>query len=642
MSETSSFNRLDITTDPDADWWHYDEDAGQSIVEIAKRIRDATSSNIDRFEMCLSMCTDTPSAGLNPGSRSANWQQWDYEPLALNVVESICGALQAEITQAQPRPMFLTVGGDYDLRRKAQKANQAMDGILMETEAYTEVGPDVAYSGIRFGTGLAWVEMVNGRVDVQNLYPWELLVDDVDGVKRRPRTVYRVRYMSRDEVLERWPEHREAIEEASEPLGEWALQDYGSVVDTILLIESIHLPTRATTKKQAGTRDGRHVIALQSDGTTLHDVEWKDEHFPLSGFLWEKKPFGYWGRGVCDMLFGPQYAINKESMTIDAAHDMAGTSLLVGRGANVVKAHVQNGLGGIIECDDPSQIVPFQPPAVNADKYMYLDRLIAHCFDRVGVSKLQVHGELPDGLRNASGRALRTYIDTSSKRFLDAMRSYENFFVTLAKRIVDLLRRASEEDPSYEILTKHKDGHVEVLNWKDIALADPFTMELWPTNLLPNTPAGKLAELDERLPFFQAMGMDPSDIASLADFPDLKSATELITAPRRNVDRVLEKMLDDQEYIQPEPTWPIAMCLKLGVLKYQEALCDGLDADRLELLRRWILDCTNELAKLQAPAAPSPEQAAAIAGNNLTPGLPPGAPPPLAAPPTEAQGAPIQ
>lgn len=627
MATESSFNRIDVRNDPDCNWWHYDDDVGKSIVAVADRVRDNMAGEIDRFETCYSMCIDTPSSGLTPGSRPNNWEMFDNEPLALNVTESICGALQAEITQAQPRPMFLTVGGDYDLRRKAKRANQYLDGYFQSGGMYEEIGPDVAYSAVRFGTGLAITMLRHGEVVTESVAPWELLVDEVDGVKCKPRSLYRIRYMSRDEALEEWPDAEAEIEAASAPTGEWALQDYGSVVDVILVVYAWHLPTRAPKGDKPGSGDGRFVVALHSDGTTLEDREWTRPRFPVSVYRWEKKPFGFWGRGVCDMLFGPQYAINKESMTIDAAHDMAGTSLIVGRNANIVKAHIQNGLGGIIEADDVNGIKPFQPPAVNPDKYMYLDRLIAHCFDRVGVSKLQVHGELPDGLRNASGRALRTYIDTSSKRFIDALRGYENFFLDVARCVVDELREAAELYPNegFDVVSKTK-THIERLSWKDIAVADPYVLDLWPTNLLPNTPAGKLAEVDERLPLFQALGLGPESILRLLAMPDLDAETKLLTAPRDNIDRVLEKILDDEEYIAPQPEWPIQMCLKMGVLKEQEGQCDEIGETRLSLLRRWIVDCTNLLAPPPA-ATVTPEQQQ-IAANNMNAGAVPAQPAP--------------
>ena len=394
-------------------------DAAGAVWPLVTKIREDLTSQFDRYETALSLCTDSAASEITPGSRADAWAALDFEPLSLNVVETVCDTLHAEITQAQPRCMFLSVGGGYEMRRRIQKANRFVDGVFQECDVYGEAFPDCAHDAIRFGTGFVHVFAAHGKVQIERVHPWEILVDEVDGYDRKPRSMHRVKYMDRGQAAELWPEHATAIEAAGMPSGPWAIHST-YVADVIVVIESWHLPSGPDAD------DGRHVIVC--DGATLVDEEWTRPNFPIAVMRWSRRPFGFYGRGVCEMLVGIQYNVNKTAIAIDIAHEQAGFQVWVERGAKINKAHIQNGIGTIGEFTG-SPPVFMTPATVAPEMYQWLERQYQRAFERARTSSMAARAEIPAGLKNASGVALETYNDTTSKAYLPQAREYEGLAV---------------------------------------------------------------------------------------------------------------------------------------------------------------------------------------------------------------------
>lgn len=582
----------------DVRFWREGVDPYQAVWPLVTKIREDLGPLFDTYETALSLCTDSPASSLQPGARADAWATADYEPLSLNVVETVCDTLHAEITQAQPRAMFLTVGGGYELRRRAQKANRFVDGVFQQCDVYAEAFPDAMHDAIRFGTGFVHVYAEHGKIRIERVHPWEVFVDEVDGYDRAPRSLHRVKYYDRGRAKELWPDHAEAIEGAGVPAGAWAIRST-YVADIVVIVESWHLPSGPEAD------DGRHTIVC--DSATLVDEEYSRDNFPIFSVRWSRRPFGFYGRGVCEMLTGIQYNVNKTAITIDIAHEQSGFQVWVERGSKINKAHIQNGIGTIGEFTGNPPV--FMTPALVApEMYQWLERQYQRAFERARTSSMAARAEIPAGLKNASGVALETYNDTTSKAYLPQAREYENLAVQVAIRVVQACQDLAAEDADYEVVYRSPKGKTEKIKWSELKLEDGYVLERWPTSLLPNTPTGKLAKLNELVSsgLAQALGWGPETILRLMNFPDLDAESALATAPRDAIDALIDRMLDDlDDTIMPEPVLNLGLCLKVGALRYQQAIVDDLDEARMKLLRGWL---TNAAAMMPAPpAAPPPE-----------------------------------
>jgi hypothetical protein len=239
------------------------------------------------------------------------------------------------------------------------------------------------------------------------------------------------------------------------------------------------------------------------------------------------------------------------------------------------------------------------PPEVYQDR----DWLIRYAFERVGVSQLAASSLKPSGLD--SGAALRTYLDTQSKRFIEIAQAWQEFHVEIARQVIRCTRRIAENDKGYTVIYRSRTS-LEEISVADLDLDDSsYVLQVFPISMLPSTPAGKLAALQE----LRADGTISSEtFFRLADFPDLEAERDLQTAPRDLIDKTIDYMLETGSYVPPEPLDNHQMQLSVGLLRYQKARIDGTQEGELELLRRYLTDAQAYLAEAAPPApAPAPE-----------------------------------
>lgn len=551
-----------------------------------------------RWEDALSMRESEQITQLVPGRMAEHGgvERWDdFDPLSINVVETICETLHSRLTASQVRPQFVTSGGSYKQRRQAQQANAFMDGVFYGAKVQVDVAPDVCDDAIGFGTGIGFAWIDGGAVHVERVRPWELLVDEIDGHDRKPRCMYRVRYCDRDVAKTRWPDAAGMIDQAPTPTGDWAVYDQ-TLSDVILVIEAWRLPSGP------GMEDGVREVALQSG--TISREEWKHDRFPFAVMRYRRGKLGWYGRGIPDQIEGLQVDINETLLNIKECHRQSTFRIFVERGAKVNKGHIGNVAGTVLEYDGtPPTFANFQ--TVNQELYNWIDIQTQRAFARCGVSQLSAQAQLPPGLQGASGKALRTYINESDSRFVMQLREYEEWHVDLSRCIMLALGDTDEKVTSVHV-TKGRVGEVD---WRTIRLGEPFVIQTMPSSLLPQTVAGRLEAVQDMRAsgLAEALGLDAESLQRLLDMPDI--AAEGLTAGRDAVDLVIETMLDSGEPATPDSTLDLSICLRQGVRWYQQLRASGEDinSEELAMLRNWI-DQTVELQAQSAPPPPMPPE----------------------------------
>ncbi len=563
----------------------------------------------DRWETALSLCMEQTISSLRPGDQRDEIFGDDWEPLSINAVESVVETLHARMTSSQIKPQFVTSGAGYGMRRAAQRAGEFLEGAFYSGGVWTDVAPDVCHDAIRFGTGIAFAWIDDGELRFERVRPWELLVDEIDGADRKPRSVYRIRYVDRHVAAARWPDASAAILSAPQPSGEWATIDVGTRSDVIVVCEAYHLPT---TRKG---KDGLHVIAVE--GAVIASEAWTHDRFPFAVQRYQRAPTGWYGRGVPDQIVGLQYDINATLLVIRDCHRFAGMQILVERGSKVVKSHLGNEVGAIVEYDGRPPTT-WTPQTVNQEMYNWLQTQYQRCFERAGVSQLAAQAQLPAGLNGASGKALRAYVNESDSRFTAVLRDYEEFHVELARCAM----LALEDEGDVSVIHRGK-GRVSEISWREVRVGHPYTIQVLPASLLPQTVAGRLESVRDLINdgIADALGLDAQTIQRLLNWPDLEA--EGLTSGRDAVDEVLQTMLDSGEIAVPDSTLSLDLCVSQGVRWYAQLRRDGedIDSEKLAMLRTWI----DSARELQQPPAPPPGE---MPPPEMTP-PPEGAPPPM-------------
>lgn len=531
--------------------------------------------------------------------------------IKLNVIKAVVDAATAQHATNRPRPMFLTAGGNQEQLTRAKRLNKFMAGQFYAADVY-RIGLQVFRDSLIFGTGFFHAFRRNGRIGVERVFPDEILVDDEEA--RDPnelRNLYRHREVSRDVLLELYPEHRTEIEAAG--LLRDAGRERGLTVDMVSVVLGWHLPS------EPGAGDGRWAMCL--DTCTLEDHEWKRDRFPIVPFRWSDPPLGFWGIGIAEELTSIQVEINFLAQKIQELMNLATTQLWMRKGE--AAGSIDNRAMAIRTYKNTPPVALNITPA-HVQFFEQMDRLYQRAFEISGISMSAATSQAPAGLK--SGEAIKRHNEIGSRRFQHVGQNWEATILDVAEVILDEAREIEEEGGESLTVLAQGDKDVEEIRFADVSVEkNKYVMRVFPTSLLPDTPQGKvdaIQNLAQVSPEIQEHA-----VSLLTGIPDIEGVVDLVNAPKELIESILERIIDKGEYTPPIPELPLEKAAQTASLYIMRALKDGVPEERIELLRRFADQCGEMLAMAQAPAAP-PSPAPGPTATGPIPAPPPGAAPP--------------
>jgi hypothetical protein len=523
--------------------------------------------------------------------------------MTLNVIKSACDTLAAKISSKKPKPLFQTDDGDFKIQNRAKKLTQYIAGVFDSCGTY-EIGWDCFLDSGVLGSGVMFIYIDPEDMDIkmERVFVDELFVDEQEAIYGKPRQIHRAKLMSRDILSEMFPEYESEIQRAT--VGAETMGDFRTTADDVLVIESWHLPSGKNAT------DGKHSICI--DNCTLLAKEYKKKYFPFVK-LDRGKRYGYWGTGLAEDLVPIQLEINSVLKSISAAHRLiAVPRVFVDSTSNVNTNTITNEVGGIVKYSGGNPPIFQTATGMNAETYNYLESLYKKAYEISGISQLSAASVKPAGIDSAV--ALREYSDQTTERWLLTAQRYENFFLEIAKVVVDLSKDLYSDNPKLSVKATNpfSDGikggkFLGQIEWKDCDLdEDKYVMELFPVSMLPSTPAGKLSMIQELV---QAGMMDKDVALSLLDFPDLDKFMSLKNAAIDDATMIIGNILEDGEYTEPDPYMNLGLTVRLATSSYLRAKTQkGVKENNLELLRKFIDRCQDLIMGPQggtpAPGAP--------------------------------------
>jgi len=588
---------------PQNRWW-----AERGHIEMAQAITATinTLSQIDaarqtQFQISGRLYGNANMIGLN-GLSFAKVQATSplKDRITYNVVASGIDTITAKTVKNKPKPLFLTSGGDWKMQRRAEKLSKFVDGIFYENDAYDQ-GHIAFRDSAVLGDGFTHVFEHYGRVKFERVIASELLVDPMESLYGQPRQMHRTKNVDRAVLLDSYPGKRSAILSANTVRMESGA--YQTVSDQVTVAESWRLPSGPEAT------DGLHVICMEND--VLFKEPWKKDHFPFARLPWSTRLYGYWAQGGAEQIQNIQLEINKLLWVIQRSMHMAGTQkILCERGAKIVKEHLTNDYGLILEYTgtQPSYIAP---PIVPPEIYSHLQTLKSAAFEQLGVSQMSASGLKPAGLD--SGRALREHQDIESERFTVIAQQYDRYYLDLARLAIETTQEIFEDAGTYKVTMPGK-KFLETIDWADVDLDDEeYVMQSFPISSLPSDPAGRLQTIQE---YIQAGMISPRSGRRYLSFPDLEASDRLANAKEDWLHEVLEKMMDDGIWYEPEPTDDLALAkeLVLDYIAYAKKI--NCEEAHIQMLR----DFNDELQAMAVASQPP-------AGGMGTPQAVPMAPP---------------
>lgn len=589
-------------------WWKADNsqiaERVFSIVDfLAKRQPDNQARNLRHLRLYSNRVAQALS------SRSYSMVDTRADKLKLNVIGMVIDAVSAQIGSNRPRPQYMTIDGNFKLRQQAELLTQFMNGQFYATDQY-EKSADIFRDACIYGTGIQKTYRDGDNIGTERVLPFELLVDDIECKTESPRSMYQIKDLERNVVIESFPAHKKTILNAEYKSFDTSGTHTQFIGDMITVVEAWHLPSGD------GATDGKHLIAC-SNGALIVERYTRDT-FPFSFFRWKKPSIGFWGRGVAEELQSLQVHINQTAIKIQEHMDRSSGQMWIKKGSGVGKGAVNNAVWPIHTYRDQPPTM-MTPSPINPAFLQWLEFLYAKAFEQIGMSQMAATSIKPAGLN--SGESLRVYHDVGSARFTDVGISFENFHLDVCKQMASVASEiVADGGKSLRVLADGDNG-IKEIDFKSISIdKTKYQLQGAPVNFLSGTPAGKIASLRD------LAQIDPS-IARQAmpglGIPDLDKIRDLTNAPRNIVDKYVQLILDKGEFLPPDPIMDLDTARRQATLHLQLAIIENTPEDRVELLRLWI----TKIDELQELAERPPEGA-------MQPGMegPPQGPPQGAAP----------
>ncbi|WP_394825036.1 hypothetical protein [Pendulispora albinea] len=575
-----------------------------------------------------------------------------YVPSALprNVCRQAVDTIRAKTAKHRPLPQCLTSRGSWKEQKRARKMTQFLEGVFYQAKVFETHSKNWVRDAAVFGRGVLKAFRTGSKIRVERVHPWELLCDDWDARYGEPRSLYHVRSIDAGVAAEMFADDEEKVAAIYTSAGasradEWDWQgDVDTTVSRVRIAEAWHLC--ANEEAHSGTESvehrctGRHVITLLDASKELLSEPWGETEFPFAILNFDDPITGFWGVGLCEMLEGWQYAINKQFSKIQDSHDMLGGGMILKPlGADIVDTSFTNGVVPIVtyKANSPPMFVtpaPVHPQVYQRDREMPQDAL-----GEVGLTPTSTQGMKQPGI--TSGIAIQTLDDIEDERHVIFGRAYEAACLQLARIFLRLAAQIAA-DPDYGEMTisvPMRDGLLK-LSWKDVSLND-FMLRVFPTSLLPQQLGARLQKLRE---LFDAQIIDRQTFLQQLDAPDLGAELDLETADRLNIDEKLELILDAEGQREvdvakskalPSAYQDFRWAQRRAQQRLNQAETHGVDEYNLDALREFIAECEalieNDNAK-QVPTGP-PEMSApmppppGVGGPPMPPGPPMGEPP---------------
>jgi hypothetical protein len=572
-------------------YWYKQSDPHEDVFAFLKHLENeqsgTSSDNLRNMRLY----------GNSDYANYANFNAARVEPSAavqnrvtFNVVQSMVDTAHSKITKNKPRPYFLTDGGNWSQKRRAQKLTQFMDGAFYTTDYYRKASQAFKDACI-FGTGVLKIFKNDNQLMVERVFIDEIVIDNNDAVYGKPRQIHQKKFINREVLISLFPKSKFEIEQAVTTFNEIG-RDIEHKSDMALVVESWKLPSKT------GAKDGKHTICVNNK--TLFQESWTKNYFPFVFFKWNERPLGFFGQGIAEQLTGIQLEMNKILRTIQISmHLVSVPKIFIEASSKIITSHLNNKIGGIVKFAG-SPPIEGKLGTVPAELFSHLDRLYQRAYSIIGISQLSAQAQKPQGLN--SGKALRTYNDIETERFTSVGRMYEDCALEASKMFIDSIKEIAAETGNFSVKSPGSQ-FLSKINWSEVEMSeDDYIMQCFPVSALSNDPASRMQEVQELV---QSGFMDKTSAMKLLDYPDLRAYYDMANASVNEIERQIELIIDKQEYSSPEPY----QNLTYGIVAFQNAYLmyksQGAPEEVLDLFRRWI-EAANDLIKLATAPAVDP------------------------------------
>jgi hypothetical protein len=605
-------------------WWQEKgEEAAQCLFSEIKHITQKESSRLHALMRYLRLYTGRANMTVSTVDLVSRLRMiQDVSKivdtgLEYNVVQSTINTLHSKMCKRKERVRFLTNGGSWELQRKAQKMDRLMYGVFMDARVHEQNMKqtlDSYWAGSGFVNVTHKIQKGKLKIVVDRINPSEIVVDFEDAENGSPVCLRRIKAVNVDLLKGMYPQYETRIDLLTQ---QNTAGNYDSVTRQILVAEAWHLP-------DDNGHGGRHVLAIKN--AILAEEDYEHYEFPIikQDYLWA--PYGYYGIGMAELLMTHQRELdNLVQYRQLCLKRGSNPRTYVERSSNVSIDQLTNAPNAIVEYSGTMPQQEVRPPYAG-ELARDIEEIYQKAYNEAGISQLSAMSSKPAGLN--SGKAIREYSDIESERFQTAGQNRQIAHIEIAKAIIreiEIINQRTKNDVAgyraakKTIMSYDKEAGLEEFEYKDFDLpSDEYLIQLHNTSMFPQKPEGQLEFAQE---LASAGLIDQADALELLDFPDTQTVLNRNLSSQRYARQVIEKILDNEQFISPDPYEDHARNFSIATKYYTEAKLKGLDEVKLSLLRQY-LDANDRFIKMAQESQMAEQQAIQSAAQPMPPEIP--------------------
>src|SRR3990167_2162274 len=156
-----------------------DSKAYEKVCDAARWLDQETGWRNTRRALWRRYYEGLDTSGLTALERIYLGAFGEDQPLTVNAVAAVVDAFVAKIAKNRPRPLVMTLGGDYKMRKRGEGMVKVLAGEFYAQDAY-EQGPEAALDMAQVGDGFLQVFMRHGQIAYERVLSDHLLVDDYE------------------------------------------------------------------------------------------------------------------------------------------------------------------------------------------------------------------------------------------------------------------------------------------------------------------------------------------------------------------------------------------------------------------------------------------------------------------------------
>lgn len=546
----------------------------------------------------------------------------EYNLLTYNAMQIGFDTLVSKLTQADAQVKFLTDGGNWESRKKAEQLEKLIKGEFYRLKFY-EVKEKIELDMLLHGRGYLkfYVDSDTKAPCIERIHPLDVFFDELEARDNPPQTMYQTRIVSKASLKIQYPELAMEIDSA-QLSGDSAVYSTRGMNPTqmVEILECWRLPSC----QYAG--DGKHGLFIQT--AVLDYGDYTRMEFPFATITWTERRRGPYPISAAEQVIFLQRNLNR---LIQREHEciylLSAPYILSSETQQLnMNQFMSDGVGVKVEYTADGSA----PPTVVANKVVPDDIRVAiaqlkrDISDILGITGLESMGDKPTGIDSAP--ALQEYTEQSSLRHVKTLKENERFVLRAAEQLLETIRAIKDEYGDYKAFGQGR-SEVEDIKFSDADLPpNAYMAQMAAANMLPQTPAGRLNKIVQ---LAGTGAFSPKQIIRAFQSPDIAAITSDITSTEEDIEWTIYEMCKQNgRYLAPDEHQDLVT----GVEKVNDAYLtqrrqNAPDAV-LERLDRWVAEAVAKQSQMQQAAMMQQQAQAAAAGQPGAPGAPPPGGPP--------------